>query len=40
MKVAMEFDRRKLQSSLKKYSKMFGDNTGQAVTRWGVQVGR
>jgi len=36
----MEFDRRKLQSSLKKYSKMFGDNTGQAVTRWGVQVGR
>jgi len=40
MKLKIQNDNAKLQASLKKYSKMFGDNTGQAVTRWGVQVGR
>ena len=40
MKLVMKNDTAKLQASLKKYSKMFGENSAQAVTRWGVQTGR
>jgi hypothetical protein len=35
-----EFNRPKLQASLKRYSKFFGDTTAQAVVRWGVQTCR
>jgi len=37
MKLVMKNDTAKLEASLKKYSKMFGENSAQAVTRWGVQ---
>jgi len=40
MKLVMKNDTAKLEASLKKYSKMFGENSAQAVTRWGVQSGR
>jgi len=38
--IKAEFDMQKLESSLKKASKAFGDTTTQAVARWSVQTGR
>lgn len=40
MKLTAEFDRKKLEASLKKASSNFGDSTKQAVARWGVQSAR
>jgi hypothetical protein len=38
--VTAKFDIPKLEKSLKKAAKKFGDTTAQAVTRWGIQVCR
>jgi hypothetical protein len=38
--ITAKFDRPKLEKSLKKYAKQFGDTTAQAVVRWGVQTCR
>jgi len=38
--IKASIDRPKLERSLKKYAKQFGDSNAQAVSRWGVQVCR
>lgn len=38
--ISAKIDRPKLERSLKKAAKGFGESSAQAVTRWGVQVGR
>ena len=38
--IKAEFDMAKLELSLKKAAKAFGDTTTQAVARWSVQTGR
>jgi hypothetical protein len=38
--ITAKFDIQKLEKSLKKTAKQFGDTTAQAVTRWGIQVCR
>ena len=40
MKISATFDRGKLESSLKKAAKNFGDSNKQAIARWGVQTAR
>lgn len=38
--ITAEFDRQKLERSLKKYAGIFGDTSAQAVARWGVQTAK
>lgn len=38
--ISGQFDRPKLEKSLKKFARKFGDNNAQAIARWGVQVCR
>lgn len=38
--ISAKIDRPKLERSLKSAAKKFGETSAQAVTRWGVQVGR
>lgn len=38
--ITAKIDRQKLQRSLKRFSKEFGDSSAQAVCRWGVQTCR
>ncbi len=35
-----EIDRKQLEASLRKYAKLFGETTAQAVMRWGIQCAR
>jgi len=38
--ISGKFDRPKLEKSLKRFARSFGDNNAQAIARWGVQVCR